>query len=323
MSRLFHSIRRPSHQSSWVQPQQIRRLSMLQSHFLGTKRRRQLRGWWHEKRQWLKDVLQHPLILGGTIWVALFLWNGAMAVAIASGTMVAVAVYLVQLNRLHVNWKLPFPTQPLSQTQSSPQARYWNVYQDIRSASLHLFHFLRQDCWPKLWTSANRPLSLSILTGGGTTILIGSVALVYHDTQSASLALVMGGQYLLIAGLGGCGWWQQRQQSDSSSNSIASDRLNSNTGPHSQQRPDSLDSLWADLASDHAPIRLIAIYRAVSWVQSRPSSSQPLPKQHFEHQETTLNVNHLMACFRLMLIHERQPTVQHALREALMTLQES
>ena len=270
-------------------------------------------------KQRLYRLRHQPIVIGGGIWLTLLAWNWNVAVAIAAGITTATVVYLIQLNRLHVTWFQRFPQNKLEAYQKTLQQGITRLAQQ----------------WPKLWTPANRPLSIAIISGASIATVVSLILRLYQEMHSLSIALILGSQPLIIGIIGLLVWRQQhlttpRLASHSSLESIAD-----HPAPPTEIAY-STDTIWAELTSTDTPTRLVAIYRAVDWAQAQFAPSTPDSRSSNKilvsvndsslngpnTQTRRLEPSKLMACFRVMLSHETNPTVKQALRDALMVLQD-
>lgn len=262
----------------------------------------------------IQPVVKNPLVIGGGLWLSLWLWSWPLALAIASGTGVAIAVYLFQLDRLHVSWFHRFSeTDAVLGNQNVWQQRLEIVGDQWGCTTTRL--------WGQCWRPINRPLTLALLSGGFGASVVATVAFIYRDLHSLSLVLVTGLQ-LVMVGIIGVGFWQQ--SSSLSSQSAATSPANREVFSGAAQRlerTDIIDQLWADLTSQETAIRLVAIYRAVNWVQSNQLSHDNEQRAIAPNVAMGMDAQKLTACLRVMLSQESNPNVQQALRDSLMTLQ--
>ncbi|MEB3232254.1 MAG: hypothetical protein VKJ64_14690 [Leptolyngbyaceae bacterium] len=251
---------------------------------------------WRQRPAWLRD----PLVIIAGLWGGCCLWNLGVALLIASGTGVAIAVYLAQLQRLHVTWR-------------------WQRFSSYIDAGIRAIQTGQKHClqqWQRLWTTANRPLTLALLTGLGSILFLGSLGRILQATHSWILAMVVAAQTGAIAIMGAILWRQGRShppdqttpQPPTPSLQAIDYTATQGTNPPTQWSP----SLWGELASPHPPTRLIAIYRVMEWGQTCRTSGSSLP---------TATMHQLMTSLRLMLTHETHPALQQAIKEVLMVLQ--
>lgn len=243
----------------------------------------------------IKRALKQPLLWGGGLWLGFLVWNWPLAIAVASGVIGAIAVYLYQLRRLHVTW---FDSWSETDFILSNQMVWHGKIQHV---SARVLPQLSQR-WSQCWRPGNRPLTLSLLAGGGLASVVATMTLIYRDLHSLNLVLAMGLQLCLVVVIGGALWWQSRAEADSTGDERSVvDPLQTT------------DQLWVDLTSSEAAIRLIAIYRSVNWVQTLGNDT--------DAAAMAMDVTKLTTCFRVMLANETNPSVQQALRDGLMRLQ--
>lgn len=251
----------------------------------------------------IKRILNQPWVWGGGLWLCLLVWDWPLAVAIAVGSVGAIAVYLYQLRRLHVNW-----FDALSQSDSilSNQAQWQAKVQQVSER----WRPQLTNLWSKCWEPGNRPLTLSLLVGSILASIVATMALIYRDLHSFSLVLAMGLQLGLVVVFGWGLWWQSHMNAEG-----ISDHESSSVGTiQTVDAVQTIDQLWVDLTSPDPAVRLIAIYRAVNWVQTPENQSDPALSR-------AMDATKLATCFRVMVTHESNPSVQQALRDGLMSLQ--
>ncbi|MGK7889680.1 MAG: hypothetical protein AB4042_10125 [Leptolyngbyaceae cyanobacterium] len=247
---------------------------------------------------------RHPLLLLGALWLACGLWNLTLAVVVALGGIVAIAVYLIQLNRFYVtwNWSCLLPhADPIA-----PVMWRWG-------------RTLRQQ-WHCGWTSANRPLTLSLLSGLGSIVLLLGLGGIWQSTHSFGLMVIVGAQTGAIAMMGRI-LWQQRQ-SETHGRSTSPQRTNSQQSVNAPVSDSEStvhlsnhlsNTIWIELGSAHPPTRLMAIYRVTAWIKACQSSTVP----SVQPAEQLDMFNKLTACLRLMLTYETHPTLRQAIQDAL------
>ena len=260
----------------------------------------------------LTTGIRQPLILAGGLWLGLLAWSWPVAVAIAVGTTTAIALYLYQLRRLHVSWFNRFAqSDSVFSNQQRWQAKLYQMSDRFRPRIMQL--------WSQCWLQGNRPLTIALLSGGGLASIVATMALMYQDLHSKSLVVVMGLQLLTVVVIGA------KVLKDMESDAVAlvpttsaneSKNVTEAIAPSPQTTIHTIDQLWSDLTAKDTSVRLIAIYRSVNWVRTLSSASDPT-------LSTAMDATKLTACFRVMLSHETNPSVQKALRDGLMSLQDS
>lgn len=190
----------------------------------------------------------------GGAGLLLWLWMWQWMLAIGAGLAVTVGVYLIQQRRLKLSWR----------------------------------------GWQRLWSRANRSLSLSVLAG---VVALGSTYLataVWLETDQHWLVTSILLEGLGILAIVSVLLWQllhrQLQQQDQ-------------TGDRFQQ--------WLSDLSHPDPLRrLIAIRQTTRLLLAASTSNSPLP----------MTSTHLADCFRLMLDRETETVVCSALIESLQAL---
>lgn len=214
----------------------------------------------HSKQvKWLTRYLDawKGWLSGLAIVAVLLMWHWQLVVSAGAGLLVMTLVYLVQQGQ----WRLPGVD------------------------------------WQTWWSRANRPLTLSIVSGGVALLSVYLTIAIWSESKQSWLATGM-----ILQGFGSLAalilltwqtidrYWGDRQ--DGLGDRVLNQRL-------------------ADLADADSLKRLIAVRQLTQWA----TTVMPVATQ-----STPITPAHLAECFRLMLNRETEPAVCSALLEGLQTL---
>jgi hypothetical protein len=151
--------------------------------------------------------------------------------------------------------------------------------------------------WQRLWTRANRPLTLSVGLGSIAALSTYLTIAIWQESQGSWLGtgvILQGFGLLAVLGLLSRSFWQQPV--DPPTNDL------------------SFHQLLNQLADDDPLKRLIAV---------RQLTEQMLAASAHASATLPLTPSHLAECFRLQLDRETEPVVRRALLEGLQLLGQS